>query len=359
MNLPFTLDTDTVWYAIGDGALEKTIHRLDDFHRVIILVDENVEKHCLPVFYEMAPSLRECDLIRVSSGEKNKNIAQSSYIWNELTRLNASRDSLLLNLGGGVITDSGGFAAATFKRGMRFVNVPTTLLGMVDAAIGGKTGVDFHDFKNQVGLFVDPVGVIIEPVFLNTLESLQWQSGFAEVLKYALIMDKDLWTKIDGLHFSQVEDWNNVIIKAARDKIDIVRFDASERGVRKNLNFGHTIGHALESYFLKTHDATTHGNAIAAGMICEAWISSKVFEFDCTQLDEIVTMIDKNFSRFQFDESKIPLIIDLMHQDKKMRGNKLMFSLLRRLGKATHDMEVDAQLIEDSLLYYLKNQKCN
>ncbi len=359
MNVPFILDTDTVWYAIGDGSLEKTINRLNDYHRIIILVDENVETYCLSVFFELVPSMRECDLIRVSSGEKNKNISQSSYIWNELTRLNASRDTLLLNLGGGVITDSGGFAAATFKRGMRFVNVPTTLLGMVDAAIGGKTGVDFHDFKNQVGLFVDPVGVIIEPVFLKTLEHLQWQSGFAEVLKYALIMDKDLWTKLEGRHFTEVEDWNRVIIKAARDKIDIVRFDASERGVRKNLNFGHTVGHALESFFLKTHDATTHGKAIAAGMICEAWISSKMFEFDCTQLDEIVTMIDKNFERLSFDDSKIPLLIELMHQDKKVRGNKMMFSLLRKLGKATHDIEVEAQLIEDSLKYYLKSEKCN
>ncbi|MFA5420062.1 MAG: 3-dehydroquinate synthase [Bacteroidales bacterium] len=356
MNLPFTLDTDTVWYAIGDGSLDKSAHKLDDFPRIIILVDENTETHCLPVLYQLAPNLKICDVIRVSSGEKNKNIAQSSYIWNELTRLNAGRDTLLLNLGGGVITDSGGFAAATFKRGMRFVNIPTTLLGMVDAAIGGKTGVDFHDFKNQVGLFVDPVGVIIDPVFLKTLDSRQWQSGFSEVLKYALIMDKELWFRLNGKHFSEIDDWNTVISKAARDKIDIVRFDASERGVRKNLNFGHTIGHALESFFLRTHNETTHGMAIAAGMICEAWISARLFDFEEDQLNEIVTMIDKNFERFIFDESKIQLIVELMHQDKKMRDNKLYFSMLRRLGKATHDVEVDPKLIEASLLYYINQE---
>lgn len=359
MNIPFILDTDTVWYAIGDGSLVKSAFRLNDLYRIIILVDENVEKHCLPVFYELMPMLKDCDLIRVSSGEKNKNISQSSYIWNELTRLNAGRDTVLLNLGGGVITDSGGFAAATFKRGMRFVNVPTTLLGMVDAAIGGKTGVDFHDFKNQVGLFVDPIGVIIEPVFLKTLDELQWQSGFAEVLKYALIMDKDLWLKVKDKHFTEIEDWNRIIIKAARNKMDIVRFDASERGVRKNLNFGHTIGHALESYYLKSHNETTHGNAIAAGMICEAWMSSKLFDFGCDQLDEIVSLIDKNFERFVFEEAKIPYIIELMHQDKKVRGDKQMFSLLRKLGKATHDVEVDPQLIEDSLKYYINGEACN
>ena len=356
INLPFTLDTDTVWYAIGDGSLVKSVHQLEGFKRIIILVDENTQQHCLPVLHELVPELKSCDVIRVSSGEKNKNIAQSSYIWNELTRLKAGRDHLLLNLGGGVITDSGGFAAATFKRGMRFLNIPTTLLGMVDAAIGGKTGVDFHDFKNQVGLFVDPVGVIIEPLFLKTLDQRQWQSGFSEVLKYALIMDKDLWGRVHGKHFSEVEDWSTIITKAARDKIDIVRFDAAERGVRKNLNFGHTVGHALESYFLKTHSETTHGMAIAAGMICEAWISAKIFEFDAEQLVEIVTMIDKNFERFTFDESKIPLIIELMHQDKKMRGNKLLFSLLRRLGKATHDVDVSPHLIEDSLRYYFKGK---
>ena len=359
MNLPFILDTDTVWYAIGDGALEKMRNRLADFHRIIILVDENTEKFCLPVFLKHLPELSSSDLIRISSGEKNKNISQSSYIWNELTRLNASRDTLLVNLGGGVLTDSGGFAAATFKRGMSFLNIPTTLLGMVDAAIGGKTGVDFHDFKNQVGLFVNPVGMIAEPIFLRTLEEKQWQSGFAEVIKYALIMDRELWSKLKGKRFTQIEDWNSIIVKSARNKIDIVRYDAMEKGVRKNLNFGHTIGHALESYFLKTFNETTHGMAIAAGMICEAWISLKVFDSECTQLEEIVQLIDLNFERLPFEKDKIPDVIKLMRQDKKMRANKLLFSLLRKIGKATHDIEVDEQLIIDSLEFYIDKKKCN
>ncbi|MBU2554327.1 MAG: 3-dehydroquinate synthase [Bacteroidetes bacterium] len=359
MNSPFILDTDTVWYAIGDGSLEKSRNRLADFHRVIILVDENTEKFCLPVLLTQVPELASCNLIRVTSGEKNKNIAQSSYIWNELTRLNASRDTLLVNLGGGVLTDSGGFAAATFKRGMRFLNIPTTLLGMVDAAIGGKTGVDFHDFKNQVGLFVNPVGMIAEPLFLKTLEEKQWQSGFAEVIKYALIMDRELWSKLEGNRYAEIVDWNPIIVKSARNKIDIVRFDAMEKGVRKNLNFGHTIGHALESYYLKSFNEITHGMAIAAGMICEAWISSKVFEMECPQLDEIVQLIDANFERLDFERSNIPSIIALMQQDKKMRANKLLFSLLRKIGKASHDIEVDEKLIEESLYFYIDKKKCN
>jgi 3-dehydroquinate synthase len=230
---------------------------------------------------------------------------------------------------------------------------------MADAAIGGKTGIDYGAYKNQVGLFVDPVSVIIDPIFLKTLDDLQWQSGFAEIIKYGLIMDRDLWKMIVDKNYHHLEEWNKIIKKAARDKIDIVHHDALEKGMRKNLNFGHTIGHAIESYYLKQDKPITHGQAIAAGMICETWISSKIFDIECNQMDEIVNMIDLNFEKFDMSEETIPHLLELMRQDKKVREGKLKFSLLRKLGKATHDVDVEMDIIIDSIKFYIHRNSTN
>ncbi|MBC8321574.1 MAG: 3-dehydroquinate synthase [Bacteroidetes bacterium] len=359
MNIPLVLDAEPVSYIIGNDALEKSANKFNKYKRIIVITDENVEKFCLHVFKQKLPLINIDGVITIKSGEEHKTINQLTYIWNELTRLNADRDDLIVNLGGGVVTDIGGMAAATFKRGLVFINYPTTLLGMVDAAIGGKTGIDFEGFKNQVGLFVAPKCVIIDPVFLHTLEDVQWQSGFAEVLKYGLIMDKELWQKLEGIKYNEVVDWNMVIIKAARDKIDIVRCDILEKGIRKNLNFGHTVGHSLESFYLKSANPVTHGMAIAAGMICESWLSSKIFNIECTKLNTIVDMIDKNFNRFDFTTDDIPGIMQLMRQDKKVRENKHNFSLLRKLGKAVHEIEVDDKLIIQSLEFYVNRKSCD
>lgn len=352
---PVYLDSKPVSYVIGKGALEYSKRLVENYPRIIILVDENVEHHCLPVFRERLPELEISGVICIKSGEKNKTVEQAMVIWDKLTRLNVDRDSILVNLGGGVISDIGGFAASTFKRGMDFINYPTTLLGMVDAAIGGKTGVDFDSLKNQIGLFSDPVSVVVDPVFLKTLEEKQWQSGFAEILKYGLVMDRDLWNILVGKNFKEIDDWEKVIYRAARDKIDIVRHDFEEKGVRKNLNFGHTIGHALESYFLHAGEAVTHGQAIAAGMICEARISNKIYDLEDEQLLELISMFDLNFDRLPLSDSQIPEILELMRQDKKVRKGKLSFSLLKKIGKALHNFEVPADLIADSLKIYIQN----
>lgn len=359
MNLPLVLDNESVSYIIGDGAIEKSVKKFDQYNRIIVITDDNVEKYCLPVLKQKLPTLDIHATITIISGEENKSVHQLIYIWNQLTSLNVERDDLILNLGGGVLTDIAGMAAATFKRGVQFINFPTTLLGMVDAAIGGKTGIDFAKFKNQVGLFVNPACVIVDPVFLSTLEKEHWQSGFAEVIKYGLIMDRDLWHRLEGNKYENIKDWNSVIIKAARDKIDIVRFDTLEKGIRKNLNFGHTIGHALESFYLKSGNPVTHGSAVAAGMICEAWISSKIFKVDCTNLKCIIKMIDLNFKRFMFKKQDIPRIMTLMKQDKKIRDNKQRFSLLRKIGKAVHEVEVDEEMVINSLNFYIEHKKCN
>lgn len=355
MNIPLVLETDPVTYIIGDKALEKSEKKLTKYKRIIVITDENVDKLCLHVFNRKLPSINIDGVVILKSGEENKTLNQLTYIWNELTKLNADRDDLIINLGGGVVTDIGGMAAATFKRGLQFMNYPTTLLGMVDAAIGGKTGIDFEGYKNQVGLFINPKCVVIDPIFLQTLEEKEWQSGFAEVLKYCMIFDKDLWKKLEGCNFKNVDDWSTVIIKAARDKIDIVRSDSLEKGIRKNLNFGHTIGHAIETYYLHSNNPVTHGMAIAAGMICETWLSLQIFDFDRSHLDSIVSMIDKSFSRFKLTTHDIPEIMQLMKQDKKIRNNKHNFSLLKKLGKAVHEVEVDNNLIIQSLEFYIKS----
>lgn len=351
---PVFLDFKPVSYVLGDGALDYAGKMLADCPRTIVLVDNNVKKHCLPVLLSHLPILNESDIICIESGEKSKNLEQASYIWDKLTQLNVDRDALFINLGGGVVSDIGGFVASTFKRGLRFVNFPTTLLGMVDAAIGGKTGLDFMGFKNQVGLFVDPVSVIVDPLFLKTLDEIQVQSGFAEVLKYGLIIDRELWRNLSGKDYREITDWNEIIVKAARDKIDVVKSDFFEKGVRKNLNYGHTIGHAFESLFLSTELPVTHGQAIAAGMICEAWISQKLYEFDHDDLEEIVRMIDLNYTRLLVEPGHIQQLLDLMRQDKKVREGKLKFSLLRKIGKAVHNIEVQTELVVKSLEFYME-----
>ena len=350
---PVFLDTKPVSYIIGSGALAYSAKLLEEYQRIIILLDENVHNYCLPLFLKELPALNIAGVICIQSGEEKKKLDQAVYIWNGLTRMNVDRDALIINLGGGVITDIGGFVAATFKRGLQFINYPTTLLGMVDAAIGGKTGVDFRNFKNQVGLFIDPVSVVIDPIFLNTLDDKQWQSGFAEVLKYGLIMDRDLWRALFGKKYREIEELDKIIIKAARDKIDIVKHDFKEKGIRKNLNFGHTIGHSFESFFLSSGHPVTHGQAIAAGMLCEAWLSFQLFGFEKAQLDEIVEMIDTNFERLNVNESHIPQFVDLMRQDKKVRRGRLNFSLLRKIGKALHNVEVKPELVVESLRFYI------
>ncbi len=359
MNLNNSTDNNQVQYLISENSLKQSAKYFAAYPSIFILIDENTEKYCLNVLQKQLPELKIRGYIKIPSGESEKNLDRASFIWKKLTNLDANRDSLLINLGGGVITDMGGFCAGTFKRGIDFINIPTTLLAQVDAAIGGKTGINFMSIKNQVGLFYDPKAVIVDSVFLKTLDDKYWQSGLAEIIKYALIMDRELWKMLDMRRYSEIDDWNKIITRSAKDKIDIVRYDKLEKGIRKNLNFGHTIGLALESLFLKRGKNITHGQAIAAGMICESWISSKMTELECENVEEIIKMIDRNFDRLEISEKDIPEIIDIMRQDKKIRDGLFKFSLLRRLGKAVHDIVVDAELMEKSLYFYINDKNCD
>jgi 3-dehydroquinate synthase len=354
---PVLLNLKLVHHLVGPGALKQAAAYFSGYKKVFVLVDENTEKLCLPVFQEHLPEVDITEVLRIKSGEKYKDIQTVSAIWQQLTRFHSERNSLLINLGGGVITDMGGFAAATFKRGMDFINIPTTLLGQVDAAIGSKTGIDFDGYKNQIGLFADPKVVIIDPVFLNTLDRKQFRSGFAEMLKYALIMDIPLWQMMNNRHFDSVNpDLGQMIVRCVNDKISIVEKDMHESGLRKLLNFGHTAGHALETFFLQKGSPVTHGEAVAAGMICATRISTQWPEFDCRLPELIYDMVDRNFSRLNFAEDNIPEIMRLMQQDKKTKAGELRFTLLSKLGKAVPDVVVPVEKVQESLQYYLQNK---
>lgn len=351
-------DLKPVSYILGKDAVPLSLKKLANFSKRFILVDENTLDHCLPVFKRLTKNLEINGVITIKTVNNNKNIEETIHVWNKLTELGADRDSLLINLGGGVVTDLGGFAASTFKRGISFINYPTSLLGMIDAGIGGKTGLDFAGIKNQVGLFSNPICVVIDPVFLKTLDQKHLLSGFAEMLKCGLIMDRDLWQNLVNQDCLQISDWDALIVQSARNKVDIVRHDALEKGIRKILNFGHTIGHAIESHYFAKGQPVTHGEAVAAGIICETYISSKIYEFECTQFDEIIRIIDMNYNRFDLKVEDIENLFYFMSQDKKIKDGKYNFSLLRKLGKSVHDIEVDADIIRESIMYYIERKNC-
>ncbi len=354
---PVLLRLQSVPHLLGEGALAASAPFFDGHDQIFVLVDENTEKHCLPVFKKMLPRVKVAGLIRIKSGEQNKNIRTATAMWGQLTRMQAERGALLVNLGGGVISDIGGFVAATFKRGIDFINIPTTLLAQVDAAIGSKTGVDFEDYKNHVGLFADPKGVVADPVFLETLPDIFMLSGFAEMIKYALIMDVPLWEMMAGKPFRELQGLlAEMMVMAVKDKIIVVEKDKHETGLRKLLNFGHTAGHALETFFLDRAVPITHGEAVAAGMICATRLSARIPGASCAHPGRVCEMIDRNFSRLDFHDADIPALLQLMRQDKKNRGGEFRFTLLKGIGHAVPDIAVPAQEVEESLRFYLRNQ---
>ena len=311
--------------------------------RVAILVDEQTKEHCLPLLNS------SFDIIEIRSGEQFKTLDTCSHIWSELTDSGFSRKSLLVNLGGGVIGDMGGFAASTYKRGIRFINFPTTLLSMVDASIGGKLGIDFNGFKNHIGVFNDPYAVVICSQFLKTLPKRQITSGFAEILKHGLIEDKKYWGKVRELSIATT-DWDEIIPRSIEIKNQVVQDDPLESGRRKILNFGHTLGHAIETHYLGTKDELLHGEAIAIGMVLEAHLSHQKLGFTMTDVEQIAETM-----RNHYDLRELPDLEQfghLMFQDKKNEGNKLNFALLWEIGSCHYDVEVVSSEVQNALNYY-------
>ena len=315
-------DNYSIW--LGENSLSKL--DISGYSKVAILVDENTKRNCLPKL----PQLENSIIIEVTSGEINKSISSCNYIWEQLSEHNFDRNSLLINLGGGVIGDMGGFCASTYKRGIDFIQIPTTLLAMVDASVGGKLGVDFNGLKNQIGLFNNPESVLIFPEFLETLPENQLKSGYAEVVKHALISDNNLWEKIISVPFNEM-NWEKIIETSINIKNKIVLSDPYEKGERKKLNFGHTFGHAIESYYLEKGTPILHGEAVLMGILLEVEISLVSQE----QNNEIKNYILSNFS-LPFTPKKSDLLPFLMN-DKKNKVGKINFSLLTKIGTCNID----------------------
>ncbi len=332
--------------------LNPSIFRLEQFDttKVAVIVDENTRAHCYPLVQPYLP--KNHLVIKIKSGEENKNLVTCQHIWEELTKHHFNRKSIVINIGGGVIGDMGGFCAATYKRGISFIQMPTTLLAQVDASIGGKLGVDFQNLKNHIGVFQIPYKVIIYPAFLKTLSERELRSGYAEVLKHALIADKSAWDILIETSFEN-HDWHSVISQSYKIKFDVVEADPKELGLRKILNFGHTIGHAIESYLLDIPSRKLlHGEAIAIGMVCEAFLSNQLTGLSESALREISTYILKEYGKISLETAEIPAFLVLMKQDKKNDEKGINCSLLESIGNATFNKLPSERLIAESIEYY-------
>ena len=321
------------------------------YSNIFVLIDENTLEYCYPKFISNIDYPFDFKLIEIKSGEINKNLETCISVWQTITDLGGDRKSLIITLGGGVITDLGGFVASCFKRGIDFVNIPTTLLSMVDASVGGKTGVDLGVLKNQIGLFANPKMVLIDDDYLKTLNNRELKSGVAEIIKYGLIYDIELYNKINT---NRLDNINSLIHRSIEIKNDIVQQDPKEDNLRKILNFGHTIGHAIESFYLDSKDKNnlTHGEAIAIGMICEGYISSKIFNLSEEKLRNIKNTILSIFDKILLSNKDFPMILDLLKHDKKNVNGEVNFVLLNDFEEFKIDCKVSRSLIIESLEYY-------
>ncbi|MFC5269412.1 3-dehydroquinate synthase [Adhaeribacter terreus] len=319
------------------------------FSQVLVLADENTLRDCYPL---VKKQLTEHHVLQIPSGEENKTLVTSEKIWQFLSEKQFDRWSVVVNLGGGVIGDMGGFCAALYKRGITFVNVPTTLLAMVDASVGGKTGIDFLSFKNQLGVFQEPKAIFIHPVFLETLSLRLIKSGYAEVIKHWLIADAAAFEtqRWNGL---LAADWQQLIPESVAIKSKIVKADPLENGLRKVLNFGHTVGHAVESYFLnQAGRELLHGEAIAVGIICESYLSEKKGLLTASELSKIETFMASVFEKVKLTPEDIAGILPYLQQDKKNFRGTINCVLLEEIGKAIYDQPITIAEVERALHYY-------
>jgi len=325
-----------------------------NFSKLFILVDRNTHEFCLPKLMSELETDLETEIIEIENGEVYKTIDTCVGVWNALSELNADRKSIMINLGGGVVTDLGAFVASTFKRGIQYINVPTSLLSMVDASVGGKTGVDLGSLKNQVGVINTGAMVLIDTSFLETLPGNELRSGYAEMLKHGLIQDEGYWNELLDTSTLSIDDLDDLIYKSVIIKNDIVAEDPNEDGKRKTLNYGHTIGHAIESLFLEDQDKTTllHGEAIAVGMVLATYISYKMLEFPVEKLETVKDTMSNLYGKVVFEKQDYEQIISLLKFDKKNSHGNVNFVLLNDIGNPIIDCKVDNELIYEAFDYY-------
>ncbi len=324
------------------------------YSKVFILVDSNTKKYCLKLFLKKHLREIKIQLITIKNGEENKNTKSLHSIWIKISKLGGDRNSLLINLGGGMISDLGGFVASTYNRGIDFINIPTTLLSMVDASIGGKVGINIEKLKNMVGVFNYPKLILIDTSFLQTLPKRELKSGFGEMLKHGLIFDKKYFKRLSELKNINSELNNELIYNSIKIKNEIVKNDPKEKNIRKILNFGHTLGHAIESHFLGEKKSKTllHGEAISIGMILEGYISYKILKMPYEQCLHIKKTINSKFEKIKIDSEDSKSITNLIKFDKKSKDGKVLFVLLCEIGKSKIDIVVPRKAIIESFDFY-------
>ncbi|UBM57319.1 3-dehydroquinate synthase [Marinilongibacter aquaticus] len=321
-----------------------------EYSKIGVVVDKNTKKHCYPKIKALLP---KHSLIRIKHGEEEKNLKTCEHVWQKMTEAEFDRHSLIVNLGGGVIGDLGGFCAATYKRGIDFIQIPTTLLAQVDASVGGKLGIDFKGFKNHIGVFQQPQAVLIDADFLKTLPKSELRSGFAEIVKHCLIQDAEKWEEIRHKDFEE-QDFAELIAHSVEIKKKVVAEDPTEKGLRKILNFGHTLGHAVETHFLSNpKQRLLHGEAVAVGMVCEAYLSLKLKMIDESLYREIEEFIFSTYGKVTIREKDLKPILKLTLQDKKNKGGLVRFSLLDGKGSCTYDIVCKKKQMEEALLEYM------
>lgn len=319
---------------------------------IFILTDETTLRECWPAMSRFL-SLKNARMITIGASDSHKDLDTIARVWEMLGKGGATRHSLLINLGGGMVTDLGGFAASTFKRGINFINIPTTLLAMVDASVGGKTGINFNGLKNEIGVFNDSKFVILDTDFLKTLDEKNICSGYAEMLKHGLIANKNMWTKLMNydLHHPDLKQLQKMVADSVKVKERIVLEDPTEKGLRKALNLGHTFGHAFESWALK-RTPILHGYAVAFGLIAELYLSAVKTGFPTEQLRQTVEFIRKYYGILGITCDDYNELIALMHHDKKNRGNEINVTLLGGIGDIKINQTVEEAEVKEALDFF-------
>lgn len=318
--------------------------------KIFILTDQTTHDMCLPKLQNFL-CLKGAQSIVIKAGDTNKTLDSLAEVWTALSQGGATRHSLMINLGGGMVTDLGGFAASTFKRGIDFINIPTTLLAMVDASVGGKTGINFGGLKNEIGVFSDSKFVIINTQFLDTLDHDNICSGYAEMLKHGLISDNKHWAELVGFNLAQPDlaQLQRMVAESIKVKERIVTEDPHEHGIRKALNLGHTVGHALESFAMKHGRPVLHGYAVAYGMVCELYLSARKTDFPTDKMHQTVRFILDHYARLPYTCDDYPELLELMRHDKKNTSGIINFTLLGGIGDIRINQTATKEEIEEAL----------
>lgn len=337
-----------------DAELRKIVQKYPA-GKVFLLTDQTAAGFCLPLIQSVIDEF-SIRFVVIPSGEENKNIQSVGLVWDFLSNNGADRKSLLINIGGGMLTDLGGFAASTFKRGLDFVNIPTTLLAQVDASLGGKTGFNFNGLKNEIGVFMEPNAVIINVNFLKTIDRENFLSGYAEMLKHGLIKSREHWAELLTFDMENIDYdvLQGIIAHSVAVKEWHVLNDLTEQNIRKALNFGHTVGHAFESYAMKTGCPIYHGYAVVYGMIAELFLSVKQCGLRIDELNNISSWMIAKYGKFEIKESDFEALYQLMTHDKKNEGKRINFTLIPEIGKVEINVDCSKELIVEALEYYRK-----